>query len=372
MKQIKNLCIVTLFVLLATACGNKIKTESSTPETDSLIVVTKNQFATEKMVLKEPEIRPFNQIVKCNGKLISPANATAKISAVIPGLVEKIHCVNGQNISRGQVLFSISGNELIEIQRDYSETASQLKRLKSEYERSKELYNQKVATEKEFIQAESEYKAINARYSALEMKISLMYLNPQQIEEGNFSSSYQIKAPIGGQITRIDAAIGQYSDLQDYLAEITDNKQLSIKIDVFENDARYLQKGQPVMFNLLDDTVTYSATLETIGNTIDIETKTSACYARIDQAQSNFINNSFVNVKITTESDSVQAVPLEAIIKTEFGNFLLEMVKEDADNYYFEKIKVTTGRINNDFTEITSARITGKILWSGAYNLNAE
>ncbi len=372
MKQIKNLCIVTIFVLVATACGNKIKTETSAPETDTLIVVTKSQFETEKMELKVPEIRPFNQTIKCNGKLIAAASGTAKISAVIPGLVEKIQCVNGQNISRGQILFSISGNELIEIQRDYSETASQLKRLKSEYERSKELYSQKVATEKEFIQAESEYKAINARYSALKMKISLMGLDPKQIEEGNFSNSYQIKAPISGQITRIDAAIGQYADLQGYLAEITDNKQLSIKIDVFENDARYLQKGQPVMFNLLNDTVTYSATLETVGNTIDIETKTSACYARIGQTQSNFINNSFVNVLITTKSDSVQAVPLEAIIKTEFGNFLLEMVKEDADNYYFEKIKVTSGRRNNDFTEITGAPITGKILWKGAYNLNAE
>ena len=372
MKQIKNLCIVTIFVLLAIACGNKIKTETSVPETDTLIVVTKSQFETENMELKVPEIRPFNQQVKCNGKLVTAANGTAKISAVIPGLVEKIQCVNGQNISRGQILFSISGNELIEIQRDYSETASQLKRLKSEYERSKELYSQKVATEKEFIQAESEYKAINARYSALKMKISLMGLDLQQIEEGNFSNSYPIKAPISGQITRIDAAIGQYTDLQDYLAEITDNKQLLLKIDVFENDVKYLRKGQAVVFNLLDDTVSYSATLETIGNTVDNETKTSDCYARIDQTPGSFINNSFVSVLITTESDSVQAVPSEAIIKTEFGSYLLKLVKEDSENYYFEKTMVAAGRLNNDFTEITGALITGKILWKGAYNLNVE
>lgn len=372
MKQIKNLCIVTLLVLLATACGNKIKTETSVPETDTLIVVTKSQFETENMVLKVPEIRPFNQQVKCNGKLVAAAGGTAKISAVIPGLVEKIFCVNGQNISRGQILFSISGNELIEIQRDYSETASQLKRLKSEYERSKELYSQKVATEKEFIQAESEYKAINARYSALKMKISLMGLDLKQIEEGNFSNSYQIKAPISGQIIRIDAAIGQYTDLQDYLAEITDNKQLSLKIDVFENDVRHLQKGQSIRFNLLNDTLSYSATLETIGNSVDNETKTSACYATINQADKKFVNNAFVNVEITTNSDSVLAVPAEAVVKTEFGSYLLRMAKEDAENYYFGKTKVETGRINNEYIEIRNKIETGKILWKGAYNLNAE
>ena len=32
MKQIKNLCIITIFVLVATACGNKIKTETSAQE----------------------------------------------------------------------------------------------------------------------------------------------------------------------------------------------------------------------------------------------------------------------------------------------------------------------------------------------------
>ena len=126
------------------------------------------------------------------------------------------------------------------------------------------------------------------------------------------------------------------------------------------------------MFNLLDDTVSYSATLETIGNTVDNETKTSACYARIDQTPGSFINNSFVSVLITTESDSVQAVPSEAIIKTEFGSYLLKLVKEDSENYYFEKTMVAAGRLNNDFTEITGALITGKILWKGAYNLNVE
>lgn len=372
MKQIKNLCIVTLLFLLATACGNKTKTENSTPETDSLIVVTKSQFNTENMVLKEPKIMSFNQLINCNGKLVASANETAKISAVIPGLVEKIHCTNGQNISHGQVLFSISGNELIEIQRDFAETASLLKRLKSEFERIKELYSQKVGTEKEFIQAESDYKAINARYAALKMKINVMGLNPQQIEEGNFSNSYQIKAPINGQITRIDAAIGQYSDLQDYLAEITDNKQLKLKIDVFENDVRYLLKGQSIRFNLLNDTLSYSATLETIGNTVDNETKTSACYATINQPDKRFVNNAFVNVEITTNSDSVLAVPAEAVVKTEFGNYLLRMANEDAENYYFGKTKVETGRINRDYVEIRNKIEAGKILWKGAYNLNAE
>ena len=154
----------------------------------------------------------------------------------------------------GQILFELSGNEFIELQKDFAEMASQLKRIRSEYERVKSLYSEKVGTEKEMILAESDFKAANAKYSALKMKLKLIGLNDTKIEDGNFYESFSLKSPLDGYISRINASIGQYADQQTTIAEIFDVTRLQLRIAVFEKDLGKLKENQKITFNLLGNT----------------------------------------------------------------------------------------------------------------------
>jgi cobalt-zinc-cadmium efflux system membrane fusion protein len=286
--------------------------------------------------------------------------------------VQKIYCSNGQTVGRGQALFELSGNELIEIQRDFTETASLLKKANSEFERMRALFTEKVGTEKEYIVAESEYKAVNARYSALKLKLESMGLNPAQIEEGKFFSSFKIVAPIGGQISQINLAIGQFADPQNYHAEIIDAKQLQLQLAVFEKDAGQLKPGQTVLFNLLSDTMQLSATLQSTGNMIDAETKTAACFATITATGKTLINNAFAEANVIIGTDTLLAVASEAVLKTDDEQFVLKLTKQEAESYYFEKVKITAGKTNGKFTETNNLRGDEKLLLSGIYNLAIE
>jgi hypothetical protein len=68
----------------------------------------------------------------------------------------------------------------------------------------------------------------------------------------------------------------------------------------------------------------------------------------------------------------VYALPSDAIIKTESGHAFLVLQKQESEEYFFEKIGVTTGRINNGYTEITGKPLEGRILVKGAYNVVVE
>lgn len=67
------------------------------------------------------------------------------------------------------------------------------------------------------------------------------------------------------------------------------------------------------------------------------------------------VNNQFVEGEIIVDSDSVLSVSESAILKSENETYVLIFEKETDELYYFHKQKVTTGRKNNGFVELTEA-----------------
>jgi membrane fusion protein, heavy metal efflux system len=372
----KNGSIFTILAatVLLVSCSQKKAKEQEVKVPDDLITITRDQFDAEKLVIGEPGRMRFDDQVKCNGNIVTEPSASAIISTSVPGLVKQINCAEGQKVSKGQILFQLSGNEFIELQKDFAETASQLKRIRSEYERVKSLYSEKIGTEKEMILAESDFKAANAKYSAYKMKLKIIGLNDAKIEDGNFYEFFALKSPIDGHISRINVSIGEYADQQTILAELYDVSRIELRIAVFEKDHGKLMENQKIIFNLLGNTQKYySATLKTIGQSVDNELKTILCYADIDDLKSaNFVNQAYIEAAIITNVDTVTAVPEESVLRSGGTNYLLAFVKNENDNYFLKSVKVDIGRTNNGFIEILNQPDITKIITKGAYNIRIE
>jgi membrane fusion protein, heavy metal efflux system len=373
MKNRSVFCIITAGILLA-MCNHEQDKEQKSGIPDEFITITRMQFETGKMVIGEPCKIPFDEKVRCNGNILVEPSGAAIISTSVPGLVKKINCTTGQKVNAGQILFELSGNEFIELQKDFAEMSSQLTRIKSEYERVKSLYGEKIGTEKEMILAESDFKTANAKYSALKMKLKIIGLNDTKIEDGNFYEYFSLKSPLDGYISRINVSIGQYTDQQTVIAEIFDITKLQLRIAVFEKDLGKLEENQQITFNLLGSTQkSYSSRLKTIGKNVDDESKTIICYADIDDPKSAiFVNNAYVEAAITTRIDTVTAVPEESVVKSGGNNYLLAFVKNENDNYFLKRVKVDIGRLNNGFVEILNQPDITRIITKGAYNIRIE
>jgi membrane fusion protein, heavy metal efflux system len=373
MKYKSIFYIVTAGILLASCTSGQDK-EQKRGIPDNLITLTNAQFETGNLVIGEPVKMTFDEKVRCNGNILVEPSGTAIISTSVAGLVQKINCTTGQKVKAGQILFELSGNEFIELQKDLAEMSSQLIRIRSEYERVKSLYSEKIGTEKEMILAESDFKAANAKYSALKMKLKIIGLNDTKIEDGHFYEYFSLKSPLDGYISRINVSIGQYTDQQTVIAEIFDITQLQLRIAVFEKDLGKLEENQQITFTLLGNTQKfYSSTLKSIGKNVDDESKTIICYADInDLKRTNFVNNAYVEAAITTNIDTVTAVPEESVIRTGGNNYLLAFVKQESDNYFLKRVKVDIGRLNNGFVEILNQPDITKIIIKGAFNIRIE
>jgi cobalt-zinc-cadmium efflux system membrane fusion protein len=364
-----------MIIAIASGCSNASKTpEEATNENGSLIQITKEQFESDRMKIGEATMHQFEDVVRCNGYVMAPANGLAQISTPISGIVQSIKCVTGDFVKKGKTTCTISSIELIEIQRDFIETASALSRLKSDYERSKALYAEKIGAEKDFLAIESEYKAMTAKYSALQMQLKLLNLNTAEIEAGKLYADFPVISPINGYITKQNLQLGQNIDKQISLFEVVDVDQLQLQLSVFEKDVYKLIPGQPVSFGSAgQSSMVNHATLTTIGKAIDPETMTIPCIASINQEQKSvFINRTFIEAAIVVNQINSIALPADAILKSGKDNVVLVLVKTDDHSYYVRKEIVTFGRISNGFAEITSGDLKEKILIEGVYNIQVD
>jgi cobalt-zinc-cadmium efflux system membrane fusion protein len=295
----------------------------------------------------------------------------AQISTPVAGIVMTIDCALGDYVKKGDILCSLTSNELMDIQQDFAETSARLGQLKADYERSKSLLNEKIGAEKDFQAIESEYKGMTAKYNALKIRLELVRLDVSEIREGKFVSSFPVVAPIEGFITEMNLLMGQYIEQQKGLMEITDVKQLQLQLSVFEEDITKLRTGQQVEFNLLGEpSLIHTATIISIGKAIDQDSRAIQCIAKISNENGvNFINRAYVEASVVTNQTEAKALPNEAILKSDNAHYVYVVEKSEKDTYYLRKEGINIGRISDGYTEIVDSEITAKILTKGIYNL---
>ncbi len=373
MKQytvISALFVIIVFV--TSGCGGSSKSnQEAAPEADSQVQVTMQQFDGDSMKFGEIVTKIFDDEVSCNGYIMVSPNGEARISAAISGIVESINCSMGEYVRKGQTICRISSSELLVIQQEFTETSAKLKRLKSDYERSKSLMDEKIGAEKDFIAIESEYKAMVSKYQSLKLRLQLLKLDVSKIEKGELYEVFPVISPISGSVTGINMMLGQFVEQQMNLAEIIDVSQLQLQLSVFENDINKLKPGQTIQFNSLgNSSEVHSARLSAITKTINPETKTILCLAKINSKDvGNLVNNSYIEARIKVDQKTANALPSEAILKSGKDYYVFVLDKSGAGAYYLRKVKVEIGKVSNGYTEITGQQDITKVLVKGVYNL---
>ncbi len=366
MNTLKISLIAATALLCLVSCARKQEPAESVTD---LIEITAQQFITDSMQLGSIESKVFESTVECMGVVVPLADGKARVNAPVSGVVRSIYAQNGQQVQAKQILMEISGADIIDVQKDYAEASAHYKRLKSEFERTKTLFAEKVSSEKDFITAETDFKIALARYQGLKMKIEAMGFVPAKIENGEFYSGYQIRSPIAGYISQINVFAGTYINPSTELLEIINPSRSQIRLSVFASDIQKVRMGQPVRFKQADGSAIASATISAVGVAMDEDNKIIECYASHNyKSAGHLITHQIVESEIIIRTDTVMALPSDAIIKTESGSFILVLQKHEKDRYLFNKVAVEIGRQYNGYTEVLNDVSRSQIITRGVYN----
>ena len=364
------LLVATLF-----SCHNK-KSDDETglsAEDSALVIISNRQFEAMQMEFGALRETQFSESVKVNGHVISSVKGQAQVTSRISGTIRNISRELGDFIPAGSVLCTIESNDFIVLQQDFATVSNQFNEARNTYERLQSLYRDSISSRKDFIAAESSYKSLSAQYNGMKQRLSLLNVNPTQIENGNFYPTLEVRSPIGGFITQFNCMIGEYVTPEKMLMTIVNTNQLYLQLDVYEKDIAQLAVGQNVQFyNPNNPSEKFTAKLTKIGKAIDPEKKTILCTAQIDPTSVNFVNNMYIEADVNVKEYTAKGLPEDALEISPDGTYRIYLLeKKSGENIYLNPVSVTTGLKSSDLVEIKTPLPTQEILLKGVYSLPA-
>lgn len=377
----KNIPLICCLLLLLASCQKDNGSEDSAATSgvaasDSTsineITLTEAQYKAIGVELGTVKSEIVSTEIKVNGRVDLPPENRATVSLPVSGKIRYVKALPGQAVRKGELLATLESFEFIQLQQDYLQNTSQLTFLEKELERQRTLNAENVGARKNFEQAQANYDATKALTQSLTAKLRLLGLSTESLTKNGITSAARIVSPVNGFITVANINLGKEVAAGQELLEIIDKSHMHIELNVFEQDAVFIKKGQSVRI-LQPNTPPLEAYVYLVGRMFEGEARTLNIHAHVrdEKREGELIPGAYVNAYIRTGDRQAMTVPSAALVRKGENGFVYIQEK----NYEFRRIPVKIGATTDsgDIEVQTPVDLRDKKLAvKGTYLIDAE
>ena len=231
-KKIVPCILVVLSLFLIGSCSNNqpakeehAEEEHHHDESTSEVEINSTQYKQLNIQLSDIEKRSMTATLKTTGSLKVPPQNKANITSALGGTVNAILVKEGDHVSKGQTLLTLTNPQFIKLQQEFLDAHSQLVFAEAEYKRQKELSEKNVTAQKIFQQVTSNYNSLKAKSSSFKMQLEQLGISIAQITNGELQGTIAVKSPVNGSISHIDVNIGSTVEPSKIMMDVVDNTQ---------------------------------------------------------------------------------------------------------------------------------------------------
>jgi RND family efflux transporter MFP subunit len=306
----------------------------------------------------EAEIREIKRAVWAIGEVLPSPRAYAEIVAPVDGILQIAADDNlalpGSAVRRGDVLATFTSP----LQGD-GWVASRLafEQAKRNYERAERLKELDAISQREFEETQNEFQARKAGFE-------------NHADAGIVALT--LKAPINGKIIEWTARPGQLARAGDKLMAVADPSVVWLKVNVYENDFRSLDRpvGAHVNADAADGGLIITDTdmrVLTTGGALDPVTRTIPVLLEVANTSGRLTIYESTPVELySSDGDSAIAVPKTAV----YEDTGLDVVFVQAGGESFEKRVVVTGSRHAGWVSILRGLEPGdRVVTRGGYHV---
>jgi len=372
----KILLAPVLALILLTSCAKKEDgiEVGEAPSESTEIQLTEEQFQTMKMEWGELHTGEFSEEIAVQGTVQIPVEGMREITTYFGGYVQDLKLIEGEEVRKGQVLFTLENPEFLRLQQDYLETKSQLSYLKAEWERQKTLAQEQISAQKNFLKAEADYQTALAKTQSLKKQLALISIDGETLSPATMRSKISITSPIAGFVEEVLAVPGQFLPSAAKALALISKEHIHVELVLFEKDASKVHVGQLVEFTSPDrpDEV-LKAKIKVVGKSINAQRQINVHADLIDEKEeAKLTPGMFLQARIQLDPQQSLAVPEESIIEVGEEHYILVQKSKSAGAFTLQKIKVTPGAKGKHYRAIaTDAALdsTAVVLIKGGFNL---
>lgn len=296
--------IFPVAVLLMASCNsadNKqtgIASEEQSADTSTVVTGNPDTVSVDAMTSATAIANPS----AFNGTLVIPPQYFATVTLSMGGIVKELSVLPGSYVRKGIVLGTLENPDFIDLQQSYLDSRAQLEYLEAEYQRQQTLSREAVASQKKFQQAKADYLSMKSRLQAAEAQLRLLGINAETLSAGGIRPYIEVKAPVNGYISNVQANLGKYLNAGDPLCDVIDKSQTMVRLVAYEKDLEGMKVGSRVQFRVNGlGKVTFHATLVSIGQQVDDSNRSIELYAKVLDSSPLFRPGMYVSARMEKE-----------------------------------------------------------------------
>jgi RND family efflux transporter MFP subunit len=303
----------------------------------------------------------FSFVYKTSGQVLSDREDEILVTAPVTGIIS-FHgnlLYPGIQVSAGQQLFSVSGNNITESNPEvyYREKEAEYLAAKKNFERAEKLVVDKLITDEHYLASKLAYEKARTIYDNLRNTFS---------SEGSIISS-----PAGGYIDELYITEGQMVRAGDRIASVITGNRMVLKADIPPADLDVLQKTRKANFSTgysprIFSTDEMNGSIISYGRSTGKNSYYIPVYFRIDH-DDELIPGTFADVWLIGEAiNDVIIVPNTALME-EYGKVY---VFRENENGEFEKTYITAGKSDAKVTHVLEGLKEGdRIVTENTYRM---
>lgn len=328
------------------------------------LVFLKEQAWREGFRVDLVQAGPFSSVIPTSGEILAVPGEKKSVAASSPGIVHfsEKNLVQGSPVTRGQLLFTISSETLLEnnLKLQYQEALNNYERSRSEYERHQGLAAQGIISQRQFMETRSRFISDSLRFHNLSANTS-----------GN---GLKVVAPLTGTIHELNVSEGTYARTGEIMVTISSNLKLMIRADLSQR--YYGLMSEIVTANFRPAYTDRVYTMEEVGGRL---LATGSSVAENDhylpiifevENDGSLLEGAFTEVFLkSSRKKDVVVVPAEALLEEQGGHYLYVQVTGES----YTKRAVTTGNDDGLSVEILSGLQPGeRVVTEGVMLLKAS
>lgn len=290
---------------------------------------------------------------------------TVQVFSPYQGRIGNVLVRAGENVTQGQVLYTVQIPDLAAAASVLISTAGTLKVANQTLLRAQDLYETQSIALKELQQNTADQQAADAGHRAARKTLELFGLTSKEIDaveaQRKVETEMQVRSPFAGRVTARTGAVGQLVQPGSGVAPLTvaNLQTLWMVASVSESELANYRLGQQVAVQVqaYPDTV-FSGEVNYIGDVADAVTHRIAVRADVPNKKRLLKPQMLANFTTTLGPPEISvAIPANALSRDSDGSTSVWVTR---DEIRFNRRKVQTGMVQNGVVQVLAGLVPGE------------
>jgi cobalt-zinc-cadmium efflux system membrane fusion protein len=301
---------------------------------------------------------------------------TTQVFPPYQGRIVQLFAKLGDNVSKGQALFTIESPDLIQAESSLIAAAGVLNLTSKALERAKQLHEVQGMADKDLEQAISDQQSAEGALRAARDGVAVFGKSQSEVDHivqtRTIDPFLVVLSPVGGRVTARNAAPGVFVQPGNTPApySVADISRIWLNASVMESDMPVVRKGQQIRVSVMAfPERTFEGRISTVGSTVDPQLHRGLVRAEIDDPKHELLPGMFASfVIVTGDPVSAPAMPLDGVVRKGDGSMTVWVT---TDGHHFTQRTVKLGLQSGGYDQIVEGVVAGeRVVTKGAIILD--